>query len=198
MLFLWIHSVPDVCNLWIVWYFKWYANRIMWRHLEWNQVVIFLFTLLIRYLRCWSILEITSSSTLPRTQERWQPYEAHFPSSPCFTCDLSLSRPITRKHDQLFHQQLQPLGCNLINVASDHHGMIPADLRKLLARWDPADTQKPGSTAPRVLYTIPNGGNPTGASMTSERKQEVYEVSRVYSSVHTFDLQRSVLRLSVA
>ncbi|ROL46732.1 Kynurenine/alpha-aminoadipate aminotransferase, mitochondrial [Anabarilius grahami] len=70
---------------------------------------------------------------------------------------------------------LQPLGCNIINVPSDQHGMIPEDLGKVLARWDPTDTQKPGSTAPRVLYTIPNGGNPTGASMTYERKQEVYE-----------------------
>uniref|UniRef100_A0A671SMR4 Aminoadipate aminotransferase n=1 Tax=Sinocyclocheilus anshuiensis TaxID=1608454 RepID=A0A671SMR4_9TELE len=76
--------------------------------------------------------------------------------------------------------ELQPLGCNRIN------GMIPADLRKLLERWDPADAQKPGSSVPRVLYTIPNGGNPTRASVTCERKQEVYEVSRVYSSVHTY------------
>ncbi|XP_067255984.1 kynurenine/alpha-aminoadipate aminotransferase, mitochondrial-like isoform X2 [Chanodichthys erythropterus] len=71
---------------------------------------------------------------------------------------------------------LQPLGCNIINVPGDQHGMIPEGLRKVLARWDPTDTLKPGSTAPRVLYTIPNGGNPTGASMTYERKQEVYEL----------------------
>ncbi|KTF79131.1 hypothetical protein cypCar_00031258 [Cyprinus carpio] len=77
---------------------------------------------------------------------------------------------------------LQPLGCNLINVASDHHGMIPADLGKILGRWDPADAQKPGSSVPRVLYTIPNGGNPTGASMTYERKQEVYEASTQHTS----------------
>lgn len=54
--------------------------------------------------------------------------------------------------------------------------MIPDALRDILARWDPADAQKPGSSVPRVLYTIPNGGNPTGASMTAERKQKVYEV----------------------
>ncbi|XP_048041504.1 kynurenine/alpha-aminoadipate aminotransferase, mitochondrial isoform X3 [Megalobrama amblycephala] len=75
---------------------------------------------------------------------------------------------------------LQPLGCNIINVPSDQHGMIPEELGKVLARWDPTDTLKPGSTAPRVLYTIPNGGNPTGASMTYERKQEVYELARTY------------------
>lgn len=54
--------------------------------------------------------------------------------------------------------------------------MIPAALREILSRWDPAEVHKPGSDAPRVLYTIPNGGNPTGASMTTQRKQEVYEV----------------------
>lgn len=72
--------------------------------------------------------------------------------------------------------QLNPLGCNLINVPSDQHGMIPAALREILSRWDLAEVHKPGSTAPKVLYTIPNGGNPTGASMTTQRKQEVYEV----------------------
>uniref|UniRef100_A0A674BHC8 Aminoadipate aminotransferase n=1 Tax=Salmo trutta TaxID=8032 RepID=A0A674BHC8_SALTR len=75
---------------------------------------------------------------------------------------------------------LQPLGCNLINVPSDQHGMIPGGLKEVLSRWDPADVHKPHSTVPRVLYTIPNGGNPTGASMTTQRKREVYELARQY------------------
>ncbi|GAA6090075.1 kynurenine/alpha-aminoadipate aminotransferase, mitochondrial isoform X1 [Tachysurus ichikawai] len=75
---------------------------------------------------------------------------------------------------------IQPLGCNIINLPSDQHGMIPEALRDLLSRWDPADAQKPGSDVPRVLYTIPNGGNPTGASMTAERKQKVYELAQEY------------------
>lgn len=75
---------------------------------------------------------------------------------------------------------LQPLGCNIINVPSDQYGMIPAALKEVLSRWDPSDVHKPGSTAPKVLYTIPNGGNPTGASMTAQRKQEVYELARQY------------------
>ncbi|XP_075884363.1 kynurenine/alpha-aminoadipate aminotransferase, mitochondrial [Nelusetta ayraudi] len=75
---------------------------------------------------------------------------------------------------------LNPIGCNLINVPSDQHGMIPAALREVLSRWDPTEVHKPGSDAPRVLYTIPNGGNPTGASMTTQRKQEVYELARQY------------------
>lgn len=75
---------------------------------------------------------------------------------------------------------LQPLGCNIINVPSDQHGMIPAALKEVLSRWDPSEVQKPDSNAPKVLYTIPNGGNPTGASMTAQRKQEVYELARQY------------------
>ncbi|XP_056298805.1 kynurenine/alpha-aminoadipate aminotransferase, mitochondrial [Pseudoliparis swirei] len=75
---------------------------------------------------------------------------------------------------------LQPLGCNLINVPSDQHGMIPAGLKEVLSRWDPSEVQKPGSTGPKILYTIPNGGNPTGASMSTQRKREVYELARQY------------------
>ncbi|KAF5902809.1 kynurenine/alpha-aminoadipate aminotransferase, mitochondrial, partial [Clarias magur] len=75
---------------------------------------------------------------------------------------------------------MQPLGCNIINVPSDQYGMIPEALRDILARWDPADAQKLRSSVPRVLYTIPNGGNPTGASMTAERKQKVYELAQSY------------------
>ncbi|XP_041821223.1 kynurenine/alpha-aminoadipate aminotransferase, mitochondrial [Chelmon rostratus] len=75
---------------------------------------------------------------------------------------------------------LQPLGCNLINVPSDQHGMIPAALKEVLSQWDPSEIHKPNSTAPKILYTIPNGGNPTGASMTTQRKQEVYELARQY------------------
>ncbi|KAL3046247.1 hypothetical protein OYC64_004287 [Pagothenia borchgrevinki] len=75
---------------------------------------------------------------------------------------------------------LRPLGCNLINVSSDQHGMIPAALKDVLSRWDPSEVHKAGSTTPKILYTIPNGGNPTGASMTTQRKQEVYELARQY------------------
>ncbi|XP_007563671.1 kynurenine/alpha-aminoadipate aminotransferase, mitochondrial [Poecilia latipinna] len=75
---------------------------------------------------------------------------------------------------------LQPLGCNIINVPSDQHGMIPEALKEVLSRWDQSEVHKPCSTAPRILYTIPNGGNPTGASMTAERKRDVYKLAQLY------------------
>ena len=43
-------------------------------------------------------------------------------------------------------------------------------LNQVLSNWS-----KPGGL-PKVLYTIPNGSNPTGASMDVQRKQDIYSV----------------------
>ncbi|XP_026555479.1 kynurenine/alpha-aminoadipate aminotransferase, mitochondrial isoform X1 [Pseudonaja textilis] len=75
---------------------------------------------------------------------------------------------------------LRPLGCNIINVPSDQHGMIPKALKEVLSRWDPEDVKKLKNDTPKFLYTIPNGGNPTGASLTTERKKEIYQLARQY------------------
>ena len=72
--------------------------------------------------------------------------------------------------------QLRPLGCNLLSVETDHHGMIPDSLLHVLSRWDPKDKEDPGSKIPKLMYTIPNGVNPTGASLSLDRKQTIYEV----------------------
>ncbi|XP_041129828.1 kynurenine/alpha-aminoadipate aminotransferase, mitochondrial [Polyodon spathula] len=75
---------------------------------------------------------------------------------------------------------LKPLGCNIINVPSDEYGIIPKALRETLSHWRLEDVGKPNNTVPKLLYTIPNGGNPTGASMTTERKREVYQLAQDY------------------
>ncbi|KAG0321982.1 hypothetical protein BGZ99_003566 [Dissophora globulifera] len=62
--------------------------------------------------------------------------------------------------------------CNLIDVDLDLHGVIPSRLREQLDNW-PADKRKP-----KMLYTVPVGGNPTGVSQTLERKKEIYEIAR--------------------
>ncbi|XP_063166372.1 kynurenine/alpha-aminoadipate aminotransferase, mitochondrial [Candoia aspera] len=75
---------------------------------------------------------------------------------------------------------LRPLGCNIINVPSDQHGMIPTALKEVLSRWNSEDVKKLKNDTPKFLYTIPNGGNPTGASLTTERKKEIYQLARQY------------------
>lgn len=73
-------------------------------------------------------------------------------------------------------QQLKPLGCNIIKVASDEYGIIPDSLKEVLSKWKPEDSKNPKKNTPKFLYTVPNGNNPTGNSLTSNRKKEIYEV----------------------
>ncbi|XP_037753458.1 kynurenine/alpha-aminoadipate aminotransferase, mitochondrial isoform X1 [Chelonia mydas] len=75
---------------------------------------------------------------------------------------------------------LRPLGCNIINVPSDQHGIIPKALKEILSRWSPEDVRK-HNNIPKFLYTIPNGGNPTGTSLTTDRKKEIYQLARQYN-----------------
>uniref|UniRef100_A0A8C4MYR8 Kynurenine/alpha-aminoadipate aminotransferase, mitochondrial n=1 Tax=Equus asinus asinus TaxID=83772 RepID=A0A8C4MYR8_EQUAS len=77
-------------------------------------------------------------------------------------------------------QALQPLGCNIINVSSDEYGIIPDSLREILSKWKPEDSKDPKKNTPKFLYIIPNGSNPTGDSLTANRKKEIYELARKY------------------
>lgn len=69
---------------------------------------------------------------------------------------------------------LEPLGCKIATVPTDTSGLQPEALAALLRGWDVARDGK----KPRVLYTIPTGSNPTGASLTLERKRAIYEIAR--------------------
>uniref|UniRef100_A0A4W3HC20 Kynurenine/alpha-aminoadipate aminotransferase, mitochondrial n=1 Tax=Callorhinchus milii TaxID=7868 RepID=A0A4W3HC20_CALMI len=75
---------------------------------------------------------------------------------------------------------LIPLGCKILSISNDQHGMIPQSLLDVLSKWKPEDAKDPRCDIPRVLYTIPNGCNPTGASMTERRKREIYQIARKY------------------
>ncbi|KAJ6544961.1 TdiD protein [Mycena vulgaris] len=68
----------------------------------------------------------------------------------------------------LFHS----LQCEQIEVDADAEGISTVSLRAILEAW-PADKPKP-----RVLYTIPYGGNPTGATATLARRREVLQLAR--------------------
>jgi kynurenine/2-aminoadipate aminotransferase len=47
-------------------------------------------------------------------------------------------------------------------------------LNRVLSNWsDP-------NNLPKVIYTIPNGSNPTGASMSLERKKDIYSVGDIF------------------
>lgn len=76
--------------------------------------------------------------------------------------------------------QVKPLGPNIIEVKSDKDGIDPAHLKQILSKWNPSDAKDKDSELPRLLYIIPNGGNPTGASLTLKRKKEIYKIAQTY------------------
>ena len=61
-------------------------------------------------------------------------------------------------------------------METDDDGTIPESVEDVLSPWKDTDPGALNTDMPRVLYTIPNGVNPTGACLTLKRKQKIYEV----------------------
>jgi 2-aminoadipate transaminase len=57
----------------------------------------------------------------------------------------------------------------LVGVAQDDEGIVPASLEEVAAR-----------TKPKLLYTIPNFQNPSGRLMTQQRRAEVLRIAHEY------------------
>ncbi|KAF7715387.1 Uncharacterized protein PECH_002812 [Penicillium ucsense] len=68
-----------------------------------------------------------------------------------------------------------PLGVKTIGVPIDAQGLIPEAMDEILSNWD---EKARGARKPHVLYTIPTGQNPTGATQSAERRQAVYKVAQ--------------------
>ncbi|KAI9148821.1 Aromatic amino acid aminotransferase [Paramyrothecium foliicola] len=66
-----------------------------------------------------------------------------------------------------------PLGVKAVPVAADAQGIRSNDLRSLLTGWD--ETAR-GSRRPRILYLVSVGSNPTGITISAQRRKEIYEI----------------------
>eukprot|EP01133_Synstelium_polycarpum_P006534 gene6534-7567_t len=73
---------------------------------------------------------------------------------------------------------LLPLGLNIVGVGVDGNGMIASQFEETLANWE---TRQPGKPFPKILYTIPTGQNPSGCTMTVERKAQIYQICSRYN-----------------
>eukprot|EP00299_Pterocystis_sp_00344_P016788 c841_g1_i1.p1 GENE.c841_g1_i1~~c841_g1_i1.p1 ORF type:complete len:439 (+),score=98.77 c841_g1_i1:115-1317(+) len=69
-------------------------------------------------------------------------------------------------------QALRAIGCPLLGVPIDEHGIVPSKLEELI------HYSKKSGIVPRVLYVIPTGQNPSGSSMTASRRAEVYQIAQ--------------------
>ncbi|KAI1739314.1 aromatic amino acid aminotransferase-like protein [Xylaria scruposa] len=70
-------------------------------------------------------------------------------------------------------ETITPMGINIVGVRVDEQGLLPKNLDEILSNWDEAAR---GARKPTVLYTVPSGQNPTGATMGAKRRKEVYDV----------------------
>ncbi|KAG7663417.1 ARO8 [[Candida] subhashii] len=66
-------------------------------------------------------------------------------------------------------------GVNTIPVSMDEHGLIPQALEEVMANWI--------GNQPKLLYTIPTGQNPTGSSLSFERRKEIYKIACKYDFI---------------
>lgn len=57
----------------------------------------------------------------------------------------------------------------------DSEGLIPDDMDSILSNWD---IKARGARKPHLLYTVPSGQNPTGATQGTPRRKELYEIAQ--------------------
>ncbi|KAI9655630.1 MAG: Aromatic/aminoadipate aminotransferase 1 [Trizodia sp. TS-e1964] len=69
-----------------------------------------------------------------------------------------------------------PMGVSVVGIKMDSEGIIPSVLDHTLTNWRPQDHG--GATKPWLLYTVPTGQNPTGATQGKQRKQDIYIIAR--------------------
>lgn len=69
----------------------------------------------------------------------------------------------------------KPLGIKIQGIKMDHEGLVPDDLDAVLTSWDPARGPKPF-----LLYIIPSGQNPTGATQSVHRRKAIYQVAETH------------------
>jgi hypothetical protein len=80
-------------------------------------------------------------------------------------------------------------------VEADAAGLNPAGLEAILSSWSVTHSDK---RFPKLLYTIPTGSNPTGASAPEHRKREVCDlIALVPREPNTKGTDALVDRLSI-
>lgn len=69
-----------------------------------------------------------------------------------------------------------PLGVTCVGIKMDSEGLLPSHMDSILTTWDPSIHG--GSLKPWLLYTIPTGQNPTGATQSEQRRRDIYRVAQ--------------------
>ncbi|KAJ8954800.1 hypothetical protein NQ318_014912 [Aromia moschata] len=76
---------------------------------------------------------------------------------------------------------LKPFKANLIGIEQDQFGIIPKKLIEVLENCKSKYTEEGGGKMPKVIYLNPTGSNPTGGTMSLERRKEIYQICSKYN-----------------
>lgn len=72
------------------------------------------------------------------------------------------------------------MGVRCIGIKMDEEGLVPSHLDSVISNWDPSahnDAPKPW-----LLYTVPSGQNPTGATQSLKRRKDIYRVAQKHDT----------------
>ncbi|KAL7004445.1 hypothetical protein EMMF5_005996 [Cystobasidiomycetes sp. EMM_F5] len=73
---------------------------------------------------------------------------------------------------------ISPTHAELIEVECTSEGLDPVHLEHVLSNWE---SDYPGKSRPRILYTIPMGSNPTGYSIPEHKKVQILRLVKQYN-----------------
>ena len=74
-----------------------------------------------------------------------------------------------------------PMGVVPVGIKMDGKGLCAKDLEYVLSNWESLRRRKyGGAPRPKVLYTVPTGGNPTGATQDEQRRRDVLRICEEY------------------
>jgi hypothetical protein len=76
---------------------------------------------------------------------------------------------------------MRPQGVLPVGLAMDAEGVVPAEMDRVLQTWNNAE--RDGHTRPRAMVIVPTGQNPTGATMSEQRRRDIYAVARKHNIV---------------
>ncbi|KAG1821073.1 L-tyrosine:2-oxoglutarate aminotransferase [Suillus subaureus] len=90
-------------------------------------------------------------------------------------------------------------GVKWVGVKMDSGGIIPEELERVLVKWDEVKLGR----RPRVLYIIPVGQNPTGSTLSVDRRKKIYAIAQTWDLIIIEDdpyyfLQYDILQTNCA
>ncbi|KAK1625163.1 pyridoxal phosphate-dependent transferase [Colletotrichum phormii] len=75
----------------------------------------------------------------------------------------------------------KPMGVKFLRVDMDGEGLLPESLLQVLETWNPAEHDN--ATKPFLLYLVPTGHNPTGATQSLQRRRNIYRVAQKHDLI---------------